>query len=395
MKKITLRPLHHREALQIAIIFPFDEEIKAYLKNFPKICYSKTHRCFYIPFSAENKGKIFKYLQLKKWFVDYSALQDIKIREVPQPERQTIFSRDQKKLLHQYVSYLRGLRLSESSVRTYYSFIYKLVDFLGDRPLTEVNKRDVELFVEQKIASQNYAISTHRQCMSAIKHFLELHPEMLVETPDLKRPAKSKYLPTVLSKEEVLRLLTATRNLKHRAILAMIYSSGLRIGELLNLRLSDLDVERRQIFIKNSKGRKDRVVVMAESILPLLSNYLATYTPRFYFAEGRNNERYHAESVRAFLKMSCKRAGIRKRVTPHCLRHSYATHMLENGIDIRYIQELLGHSKPETTMIYTHVSRKDVLKISSPLDVTVRELRKSTGGEKDPPLRIDWDQKGY
>lgn len=389
MKKVILRPLFHRDQLQIAIDFKFDEEVKAHVKNFQKMKYSKTHSCFYISFSSENKRELYRHLQQKQWFVDYSALQGVTVPKPAEIVKLPVFSRSQKKLLHEYVSYLRGQRLSESSVRTYYSFILKLVDFVGDKPLDGIVQRDLELFVERKIAAKEYAISTHRQCMSAIKHFLDLHPEIPVASLDLKRPPKSRYLPTVLSKEEVIRLLTATRNLKHRAILALIYSSGLRIGELLNLRLRDLDVERRQVFIRNSKGRKDRVVVLAESILPLLHNYISTYTPKEFFTEGRDGVKYHAESVRAFLKESCNRARITKKVTPHCLRHSYATHMLENGIDIRYIQELLGHSKPETTMIYTHVSRKDIMKISSPLDVTVRELKKAAQDQQERPPRLE------
>ena len=388
MKTITLVPYRHRNELMILIKFAYDPEIKERVKQFEQVKWSSTHGCYYVLFTAEIKKKLFLHLSSRGWFIDYSQLSRISAPEEKVAEK-VVFNRDQKRLLHKYVAYLRGQRLSESSVRTYYTFVYKLVDFIGEKPLSNLIKRDVELFVEQRIAAKNYAISTHRQCMSAIKHFLDLHPEIQIESPNLKRPPKSRYLPTVLSKEEVLRILTATRNLKHRAILAMIYSSGLRIGELLNLKLKDLDVERRQVFIRNSKGRKDRVVVMAESILPLLHNYISTYTPKEFFAEGRDGEKYHAESVRAFLKESCRRAGIRKRVTPHCLRHSYATHMLENGIDIRYIQELLGHSKPETTMIYTHVSRKDILQISSPLDVTVRELKKATDEQRNGILGID------
>jgi site-specific recombinase XerD len=125
------------------------------------------------------------------------------------------------------------------------------------------------------------------------------------------------------------------------------------------------------------------MVVLAESILPLLRNYLATYVPKEFFAEGLYGGQYSPQSIRTFLADSCRRAGIKKKVTPHTLRHSYATHMLENGIDLRYIQELLGHSKPETTMIYTNVSRKDILKIESPLDVMVKEIYKTDKREEN------------
>ena len=374
MKKIILAPLLHRDEWQIAIQFSFDPDLKALLKEQKEVKWSHTHSCFYTKFSQENKQQLYARFREHHYYVDYSALQSFHLpqKEVRRPAPE--FSRSQKKVLHEYVAYLRGQRLSESSVRTYYNFILKLIDFIGDKPFSELKQRDIELFVEQRIAAENYALSTHRQCISAIKHFLELYDCGKIESKEIKRPRKSRYLPTVLSKEEVISLLRTTRNLKHRAILAMIYSAGLRIGELLELKLAQIDILRRQIVIKNSKGRKDRVVVLAESMLPLLNNYLTTYTPHDYFAEGQGGGPYSAQSIRTFLQESCRRAGIRKKVTPHTLRHSYATHMLENGIDLRYIQELLGHSKPETTMIYTHVSRKDILKIESPLDVTVKEM---------------------
>ena len=374
MKKITLSPLLHREEWQIAIVFKFDPELKALISSLREVKWSATHSCYYISLNRTNKQLLYSKLRKAGVFIDYSALQHFSYPPQEQQQPEVHFSRQQKKMLHEYVAYLRGQRLSESSVRTYYNFILKLVDFIGERPVIDLTHRDIELFIEQRIAAENYALSTHRQCISAIKHFLELYKGGKIDATTIKRPKKSRYLPTVLSKEEVIALLRATRNLKHRAILAMIYSGGLRIGELLELKLNQIDILRRQIVIKNSKGRKDRVVVLAESMLPLLNNYLATYTPQLYFAEGRAAVKYSAQSIRAFLQDSCRRAGIKKKVTPHTLRHSYATHMLENGIDLRYIQELLGHSKPETTMIYTHVSRKDILRIESPLDVTVKEM---------------------
>ena len=221
---------------------------------------------------------------------------------------------------------------------------------------------------------RNYAISTHRQVISAIKQFKYFAPKCSIDNLTLDMPGKSRFLPTVLSKEEVINLLRCTRNLKHRAILAILYASGLRIGELINLRLRDLDVDRRQIAIKGGKGRKDRYVIMAESFIPLLNNYLNTYMPEKYFAEGLRGRKYTPGSVRNFLKRSCELAGIKKKVTPHTLRHSYATHLLEFGVDVRYIQELLGHSSTKTTMIYTHVTKKSLLQIESPLDKVIQGM---------------------
>jgi site-specific recombinase XerD len=225
------------------------------------------------------------------------------------------------------------------------------------------------------------SISSQRQLISAIKLLKAFYPECAIDELKLQRPHKSKILPTVLSKEEVIDLLRCTPNLKHRTILAMIYAAGLHIGELIHLELKHIDIDRRQVFIKNAKGRKDRNVILAESVLPLLLNYLSTYTPKKYFVEGvKEGHKYAPESVRGFLKKSVQRANIKKHVTPHTLRHSYATHLLENGIDLRYIQELLGHVKPETTMIYTHVTKKDLLQIKSPLDMALKSLMKEQPG---------------
>ena len=249
------------------------------------------------------------------------------------------------------------------------------MNYLNEKPLGEVTNKDVEHFLEDVFVPKKYSVSSHRQFISAVKLLKAFYPECTIATEHLKRPKKSKYLPLVLSKEEVIDLLRCTKNLKHRAVLAMIYSAGLRISELLNLQLRHIDIDRRQIIVKNSKGRRDRIVILAESFIPLLLNYINSYQPKNYFVEGfKEGEKYSAESVRGFLKVSCKNANIQKRVTPHTLRHSYATHLLENGIDLRYIQELLGHAKPETTMIYTHVSKKDLLQIKSPLDMALKNL---------------------
>ena len=218
--------------------------------------------------------------------------------------------------------------------------------------------------------------------VSSLTHFAYFYPACSINVEKISMPKKDKKLPVVLSIEEVLLLLQLTKNLKHRTVLAMLYGSGLRIGELINLKLSDFDFKRKQLHIKNAKGRKDRYTTIAESLFPLLKNYHNTYKPKIYFIENPKGGKYSPESIRAFLRKSTKAAGITKAVTPHTLRHSYATHMLEQGIDIRYIQELLGHSRPETTMIYTHVTRKDLQEIKSPLDNAIKKLSLQDIGNK-------------
>ena len=384
--RIKLVHLILRGTNKIGISFRTTNAIQLHIKNFPEIHWSKTHKLFYIDYSVQNLDALFKYLREKNCYVDYSVFRKGKLSEVP---KKTINSRDKKKLendnkiIRDYENYLTGLRLSESTVRTYSYLLRDFIVFTDKEQIGLITNDDVRKYVEHATMNKKYSISTHRQFISAVKHFALLYPKGQLTEQKLIRPSKNRRLPTVLSKEEVIDIIRCTKNLKHRAILALIYSCGLRIGELLNLELRDIDIDRDQLIVRNGKGRKDRYIVMAKSFLPLLHNYMATYDPQKYFAEGAPMVKYSAESIRAFLRRSCKAAEISKHVTPHTLRHSYATHLLENGTDIRYIQELLGHSKPETTMIYTHVSKRDLLKIESPLDITLKGMIKNDKHNKN------------
>ncbi|MGB8705489.1 MAG: site-specific tyrosine recombinase/integron integrase [Gillisia sp.] len=378
MTEIKLYPLQHRGKEQIAVQFDYNREIKEQVKRVNGVKWSKTHGTYYLENSSENKRNLLKQLTNKGWELNYSAF-----------EKKVVILRNTKYLID-FKLYLKGKRYSESTIKTYCNFAEQFVKF-QQKPVSELQDRDIELFIEKVIAGKEYSISTHRQCISALKHFAELFHIADVDSANFYRPKRSNFLPTVLSQEETLRLLQNTRNLKHRAVLALIYSSGLRIGELLKLKINDIDVERKQVFVRQSKGRKDRYVVMAESFIPLLYNYLGTYRPTKYFVEGQNEHQYSSTAVRSFLKDSCRRAKIAKRVTPHTLRHSYATHMLENGIGLRHIQELLGHSKPETTMIYTHVAQKDLMQIKSPLDMAIKKYMESGKGNENLRLSGEYE----
>ena len=190
-----------------------------------------------------------------------------------------------------------------------------------------------------------------------------------IEIDKIHRPKRAKALPNVLSKEEVKKILDAHSNLKHKAMLSMIYSCGLRRSELLNLKFSDIDSKRNIVIIRQSKGKKDRITPLSAKILDLLRNYYKEYSPKTYLFEGQEkNTQYSARSLEEVLKKSVRLASINKPVTLHWLRHSYATHLLESGTDLRYIQELLGHNSSKTTEIYTHVSTKNIQQIKSPFD---------------------------
>ncbi len=375
--RVKLTEFEHRGVPCFGIGFDFNLDLKDLVKSITGVVWSARRRTFYVLKNELSLHDLYSELNALKIYVDYTELKaSVKtIKQKPKKRVPRVISEDKKEVIRAFVRYLRGLRLSESTVMTYFTFVADFVEFLGKKPLDGITNTDVRLFVERQVIQKKYAISTHRQLISAIKHFGAFLPDTHLVLEDLKRPKKSSYLPTVLSKEEVIDLLKSTKNLKHRTILAMLYSAGLRISEVLHLKLHEIDVDRRQLFIKNAKGRKDRVVVLAESFIPLLQNYYMTYQPKVYFVENPKGGMYSDVSIRTFIKKSSQFAGIKKRVTPHTLRHSFATHLIEDGVGLRYVQDLLGHTKPETTMIYTHVAKKDLLKIQSPLDSALMALQ--------------------
>ena len=182
------------------------------------------------------------------------------------------------------------------------------------------------------------------------------------------RPRKERTLPEVLSEEEVSNLLHVTQNLKHKAILMTIYSAGLRVGEAIALKIKDIDSQRMQIRVEQSKGKKDRYTLLSTKTLEVLRQYVKIYKPKVWLFEGQDGGQYSERSIQALLKQSLQKTSIKKRVTVHTLRHSFATHLLEHGTDLRYIQALLGHESSKTTEIYTHVTTKGFQLIQSPLD---------------------------
>lgn len=382
MKTVKLFPFREGNTLQIGMTYKFDYELNEFVKQMENIGWSKSYRCYHLPLSNANKRKIYLQLRKKGYFVDYSCFLEQKSTVLKVATEKSVLDPTQVGILKEFKSYLQGKRLSTNTQKTYLNFIEQLLRYHSTK-LENLSHRDIETFIEAKIAGKDYAVSTHRQCVSALKHFANLHRFPKIDPGAIISPRKDKMLPVVLSKEEVIQLLKNTRNLKHRAIFALLYSSGLRVGEVINLKQKDMDIDRRQVAVRAGKGRKDRMVIMAESFIPLLLNYLKKYEPKTYFVENPKGGTYSSSSIRLALSSACKRANIHKRVTPHTLRHSYATHMLENGVALRHIQSLLGHSRPETTMIYTHVTQKHLMQIKSPLDECLQTLSKSDKNEQN------------
>ena len=258
-------------------------------------------------------------------------------------------------------------RYSPSTVRTYLTCLKNFFAYFKNHNTETLSKEELLNYFEY-LVQKGYSKSAQNQHINAIKFYYEKYLEKEKQYYFIDRPIKDKKLPVVMSKEEVQQLLNQVHNLKHKTILILIYSCGLRISELINLKIKDIDSKRMLIQIRNSKGNKDRQVQLTNQILVLIKKYYKSYFPKEFLFNGMHGGKYSSASIQKIIKRMALRAGIRKNITPHTLRHSFATHLLEDGIDIRYIQTILGHSNIQTTQIYTHVSSKHLKNIKNPTD---------------------------
>ena len=264
--------------------------------------------------------------------------------------------------------YLNEKRYSKNTIEAYISLLELFFKYFSDKESGEISEDDISDFFHDFIVYNKYSASYHNQLISAIKMYYRLNGSSGIDTSSLGRPRRGRVLPKVFSKEEVKLILNASRNLKHRLILWIIYSCGLRRSEVTNIRLTDLDRARAILNIREAKGMNDRIVPVSDKVWVKVDEYIGIYHPAIWLFEGQTGGRYSSESVYRVFKQALKKAGIRKDVGVHSLRHSYATHLHENGVDIRYIQELLGHKSTRTTEIYTHISRRNLVAIRSPIE---------------------------
>lgn len=265
-------------------------------------------------------------------------------------------------------SKIQLMRYSESTRKTYRFMFREFLKYMYPRRLYHITHTDIYRYQHYIVSEKKCSRAYQNQSINAIKFYLEHVLGQDKQYYRLDRPKKIMTLPDVLSESEVSSIIMATNNLKHKTMLTTLYSAGLRMGELLNLRLTDIDSDHMRIWIREGKGCKDRLTTLSPHLLTLLRAYFSSYRPKEYLFEGPNGGRYSGSSVRRVLQRAAEKAGIRKKIRPHTLRHSFATHLLDQGTNLRFIQMLLGHNSAKTTQIYTHVSGKKLEEIKSPLD---------------------------
>ena len=261
---------------------------------------------------------------------------------------------------------LRGY--SPKTRKTYRNHLLRFSRHFADRSPLEISEEEIRAYLLSLI-DREVSNSHLNQAISAIKLLYEKVLRKPKPIAHLPRPKRERKLPTVMSREAAQALLNAAGNLKHQTLLVLVYSAGLRVGEVVRLQIEDLDAERGLLHVRRGKGRKDRITIYSDLAVAMVKAYVEAYQPVKWLFNGPNPHRHITErTVQKIVKRAREKAGIPQHITTHSLRHSFATHLLEGGTDLRYIQELLGHNSPKTTEIYTHVSRKDLGKIQSPVD---------------------------
>lgn len=283
-------------------------------------------------------------------------------------ENKKFLNEYQLRALKEYIQLLRLKNYSEHTIKNYRNwFIYFIIAFPVHKPST-ISKTEIMEFLASFRASKKWSATTQNQLINSIKFFYEQVLNRPREVYDLPRAQKPEKLPTVFSESEVLAIINATDNLKHRTILCLAYAGGLRISEISDLKIKDIDSSRMVITLRQAKGKKDRQVMLSEKLLVLFREYFIQFKPKVWMFEGYGGEQYSVRSISKVMEQCKTKAGITKKGGIHAMRHSFATHLLEGGTDLISIKQLLGHNSLRTTMGYTHVSKKHISKIQSPFD---------------------------
>ena len=374
IKQLFIEHGLHNNRMKLFVKFDYDAKAIELIKTLPGVKWSQTEKKWHIGYHPEALNHIRN--TFKHTGVYIQTLNDVNDVEKPRPteikkpsDALPDLDKPQKEKIDQFRNWLRSKRYSESTIGTYVDSIQTFLRYYATKNPNEITNDDLIAFNNNYILANNYSASYQNQVVNAVKLFFRTIENKQLQPELIHRPKTQKLLPNVLSKEEIKLILNAHSNIKHKTMLSLIYSCGLRCGELLALKPIQIDSKRNIVLLKNAKGKKDRIVPLSPKILEMLRDYYKLYKPTIYLFEGQTaGSTYDARSLQLILKQALQKTGIRKPVTLHWLRHSYATHLLESGTDLRYIQELLGHSSSKTTEIYTHVSTKSIQQIKSPFD---------------------------
>lgn len=378
-----MKEIRHGNENRYFLFFKFNSRLNEIVRQIAGCKYSNSYRAWHLPAVKSNLSLLYSAFKNTAWvdtrsvsatslvigITHEAAMKDkIETTIIPRPVL-PLLNPNVLPQVEDFKKWMRSRRYSESTISTYVDGINVFLKYFHHKSPDEIDNKDIIDFNNDYILKYNCSASYQNQIINAVKLFFRICGSQKLNPELIYRPKRPKLLPNVLSKEEVKMILNASQNIKHRVMLSLIYACGLRCGELLRLKPEHVDSKRGLLIIKQAKGRKDRITPLGAKTIELLREYAATCKPLHYLFEGQTRgEMYDARSLQQVLKNSVIKAGVEKPVTLHWLRHSYATHLLENGTDLRYIQEILGHSSSRTTEIYTHVSTRNIQQITSPFD---------------------------
>lgn len=356
---MIIKPVFHYENKVVGIFFPWSSTLTQAVRRIRFAYYSRTLKAWHTTWREEVVEEIRDAFQgladvVEEWSAELGKIDDLS------PKRELVIPKD-------YTDLLTRKRYSEATVRNYCSQFQAFINFFQRDP-EGLSENEINVYMKFLIEKRKISASTQNMAINAIKFYFEQVKKERSKRYQYDRPVKERKLPVVLSKEEVSRLFSSCANIKHNAMLQLIYSAGLRRSELINMKVGDIDRDRNLITVRNGKGKKDRITLLSRSIIPLLDHYLARYAPTNWLFESADHGQYSESSLQQVFRRALAQSGINKEATLHSLRHSFATHLLEQGTDIRYIQVLLGHNSSRTTERYTHVTKKGFENIKSPLD---------------------------
>tara|TARA_R110002072_G_scaffold302577_2_gene486401 strand:- start:5720 stop:6868 length:1149 start_codon:yes stop_codon:yes gene_type:complete len=371
-KNILLKHLIINERKQIGIKFYPDKVVQALIKELPNIKWSNDYNMVYLPNTSKNFSLILKTFRGVAWVNLSSFSSKRNLTKCNQPlsidgYRKRPAEEGVRRCPEKFYQKLELRNYSLSTARTYISMFERFMNTHKIQELLSIDEEQIRIYL-QNLVHQKKSSSYINQMINSIKFYYEVVEQMPNRFYSIERPRKKERLPKVISIEEVQSLINCTNNIKHKCIVSLFYSTGMRLQELLDLEFKNIDSKRMVINIINGKGGKDRVTMLSEAMLSDLRRYYKEVRPEKYLFEGAKGNKYSKTSISNLIHTAASKAKIRRKVTPHILRHSFATHLLESGVDLRYIQVLLGHESTKTTEIYTQVAIKHLRAIKNPLD---------------------------
>jgi len=360
----------HPSQKRIKLKIPYEAiEWRKEVKKISGIFYHPNQKAWSVPNTGDNLKR------LKDLFGTHLRVEELNPKEKRNefelsPESTLVLEKVEQKLV------LNGN--SHNTRKAYRNELAHFLNFFKNRDIQGLSKEEIETYVYKLKVKFKISESKQNVIINAIKFYYEKVLGRDRALYNITRPKKSTTLPGVLTMKECFSIVNAPLNIKHKAILNLMYSAGLRISEVTKIRIEDIRSSEKQIFIKAAKGKKDRITILSVSVLSLLRAYYLEYKPSYWLFEGQDGGQYSTRSIQKVFRKSVKLAGVNPWATPHTLRHSFATHLLQNGVNLRYIQSLLGHSSSKTTEIYTHLLKVNNDVVKSPLDLYISQQNKKT-----------------